>query len=168
MAIKKEYVTPKLPTGLHIKWQGIFQLEALYKKMKFWLDFKGYTEFEEEEYLEVIKGDSKEIHIRWRAEKPKSSYFSYLLEFQFLITGFKTIEVPIEGKNVKMNKGTFELRMAACVVKDCGNRWKNKFIQDTYEKYIIRKMIDERKIDIYGDAYELHDEIKRFLTLRRF
>jgi hypothetical protein len=94
--------------GLKLKWKGLFDLDEVYKRMKFWLDFKGYGDefstFKEEKYVEKIKGQSKEIHVRWRAEKIISDYFSNVISVTFLILGLKEVELGGEKeRKIKMH-----------------------------------------------------------------
>src|SRR3989344_2058685 len=115
-------------------------METSYIRMTHWLVFNGFgaeENFEEQEYMETIKGDSKQIQIRWHAEKPVSDYFSYVIDIQFFIPSLKQVEVQKDGKTVKMNSGTFEIRMHAYLLLDAQNRWENKTIQNIYEKFIV-------------------------------
>ncbi len=163
---EKENVSPQLPSGIKVKWDGIFDAEAVYKKIKYWLDFNGFgSNFEEEEYSELSKGDSKVLGARWHAEKVVTGYFGYVIEINMFITGMRDVQAQRNGINITLNKGKFEIRLAAHVVKDIDEKYKSKLMQTFYEKVISKERVDEHKRLLAIKLYELQDEIKRFLAM---
>jgi len=153
-----------------IKHKGIFSLDELYKAIKAWLNFEGYGDekktFKEELYVERIKGDSKQIEIRWKAEKFAGEYFSYLMRLTYLVVGLQDVELEVEGKKIGSQKLELELRLDASLIRNRQNKFKNNFIKNIYEKYIIKERIGAHEEAIYKKAYGLANEIKRFLELR--
>lgn len=163
---EKEYVTPPLPSGIKVRYDGIFDAEEIYKKVKYWLDFNGYGgNFEEEEYSEIIKGDRKAVGARWHAEKKVTGYFGYVIEINFFITGLRDITIQQDGRQIETNKGNFEVRLAAYLVKDINEKYKSKAMQNFYEKIIIKPRIDEHINLLAEKIYELQEEIRRFLQM---
>lgn len=162
----EEYVTPPLEKGgIKVKWEGNFSLDLVYKRMKYWFDFNGYKDnFEEEEYLENRMADKKEIGIRWYAEKEAGGYFGYVVRVNFLLTKLKEVEMMKDNIPYKMNNGTITIKVAGHVVKDIKNKYKSKMAQKIYEKFIAKTRIDDHKAKLYGDVYELVEEIKKFLV----
>ena len=164
MPRNKIYITPE--SGLKLVWQGIFDMNVVYRRTKYWLDFNGYGDnFEEKEYSETIKNDSKELRITWYSEKTETGYFAYIIEIKFLILALKNIEIQKEDRKIKVNDGYFETRTMGYVLTNYQDKFKSKFLQDIYEKFIVRKRIDAHKIILYGKVYTLQDEIKKFLAM---
>lgn len=159
----REYVTPSLPGGIRIKWTREFDMDVLYKKMKYWLDDYGFgANLEEEEYSEAIKGDSKELRIKWYAERPEGSYFGFVIEVVFLVLNLKDVMVRRENREFKINQADFEVRMHAYVVKDAQDKY-NKQTQWVYENLLVRNRIFEKKRDLHQLIYKFSDEVKKQL-----
>ncbi len=162
----KEVVSPQLPSGIKVKWDGIFDAEAVYKKMKYWLDFNGFgNNFEEEEYSEVVQGDRKIIGVRWHTEKLVTDYFAYVIDVNIFMPRLQEITVPRNNINIKMSKGSFECRLAAYVMTDYKENFKSKLAQGFYEKFVVKSRLDEHKRLIAILLYQFQEEIKRFLAM---
>ncbi|MBT3416853.1 hypothetical protein HON86_03095 [Candidatus Woesearchaeota archaeon] len=155
-----------------IKDKGIFDMGELYSLIKEWLTWEGYGDekktFQEEVYVERIKGDSKQIEIKWCAEKFMGPYLLHTINITFNILGMKDIEVEIDGKKIGTNKLDLSLKMDAKVTTDRQGKFKKrKFIKKLYEDYIINERISASKSMLSAKAYTLADEIKEYLELRR-
>ena len=87
----------------------------------------------------------------------------------WIILGMKSIEVQKEGKKVKMDTGTIEIKFKAILQKDYEGRWENraiwKFLRGVYEKYIIRSRIDDYEIRLFQQIEEYLSQAKAFLAL---
>lgn len=151
------------------KGKGIFDMGELYQNMKTWLDFQGYGDqektFQEEKYVERIKGESKQIEIRWRADNLFNEYVSYTLGITFFIVGLKDVQIEKDGNKVGSNKGEIEIRFNAKLNLDWKNKWKSPFVQGIYNNYVIRDKIEEHKTDLYNKTYSLYDEVKKFFEM---
>ncbi|MFA5175841.1 MAG: hypothetical protein WC413_01090 [Candidatus Nanoarchaeia archaeon] len=159
--------------GLKLKFVGTFDLEDLYRKMKFWLDFKGYGDekdgFNEDNYTERIKPGGKQIEIKWTCKNEVSAYCTAVLEITFFILGVTPVEVEKEGKTVKLKKADIELRFSAYLIVNANDKWPDdSFTNKLYKKYMMKKNIDEYKIDLYDDLYDMMDEVKNYLELYQF
>ncbi len=163
---EKEPVSPQMPSGIKVKWDGVFDSEGVYKKLKYWLDFNGFGgNFEEEEYSELVKGDAKNIGARWHAEKLVSAYFGYIIDINIWITRMREVNVQRNGVEISMNKGSFEAKLAAYVMKDIAGKYNSKLMQKFYERVVVKERIDEHKRLLAVKLYELQDELKRFLAM---
>ncbi len=153
-----------------IKHKGVFSLDELYKAIKEWLNFEGYGDetktFIEDLYVERIKGDAKQLEIRWKAEKFIGEYFSNVIKISFYVLGLQDVEMEVEGRKIGSQKADLTLKISAELVSNRQDKFKNDFIRDLYEKFIIKDRIDDSAGALYNKAYGLADEIKRFLELR--
>jgi hypothetical protein len=155
-----------------IKDKGIFNMNELYSLIKEWLVWEGYGDerktFQEEVYVERIKGDSKQIEIKWRAEKFLGPYISHIINITFNIVGMQDIEIEIDGKKIGTNKLDLSLKMNAEVITDRQEKFKKKrFLKKLYENYIVKERISASHGLLNAKAYTLADEIKGYLELRR-
>lgn len=150
--------------GVTIRWNGLFDLEEVYKKSKGWFDMK-VMEFKEEKYIEKIKGGSKQIEIKWTATKKVSNYFKQVFEIGILIIGMTQVEVEKNGRKLILEKGEIEFQIDVYLVKNADDKFgEGSFYKKIYER-VYRKRIDEYKIDLYNSAYGFVDELKKLLEL---
>lgn len=166
-------MSEKLVIGkeLKLKFNGIFDMNDLYRKMKFWLEWNGYGPEKgmEKMYVERIKPNGKQIEIKWVAENDVSNYINGVIEITFFVIGLESVEIEREGKKVKTKKGDIEIRLTGYLVLNTAGKWDdNGFINKIYKRFILKKNIDGYKIDLYNDLYDLHDEIKAYLNLQQF
>jgi hypothetical protein len=160
-------------SGLKLKWAGNIDVADFYQKLKYWLLNSGYGDemknFKEIKYVQRIKGDSKEIDVKWTGEKNVSDYFANNLTITMLITKMKDVEIMISGRKVKMNNAAIEIKIFADLIKNRKGRWpKKSMMKSIYENMIIKQRIDEYKMGLYQKAYSLHDEVKTFFDLQKF
>jgi len=159
--------------GLKINWGGVFNLDDLYKKMKWWLDYEGYGDekksFMEKRYVERITAKGKQYEILWETEKNVSDYFSNFITISFLIVGVQDVQGQRDGKSIKMNKGNIILIITGDLIKNRSGKWaKKSVIKKIYEKFVARQRIEDYSIKLYNKIYSFHDEIKSYLNLSEF
>ena len=81
----------------------------------------------------------------------------------------KDAEAEIEGKKVSTNKGEVKITFKGNIIKDYEKRWEDnprwKFLRSVYEKFIIRKTIDEYEDDLEDEVKELISDAKAFLRI---
>lgn len=151
-----------------IKQKGIFDFKDFYSYSYDLLIEEGYS-VSEKVYSEEITGDSKKIDISWEASKTISDYFKFSIKINWTIIGLKEVEVMKEGKKVKMNNASVEIKVKGVLVKDYENRWENhpfwKFLRGIYERYIIRSRIDDYESKLQGEAEEFIAQCKSYLAL---
>ncbi len=154
---------------MNVKGKGVFDMEQLYKDMKYWLEYQGYGDenksFREAQFGQRIKGDSQQIEIIWNCEKKMNDYVSYFIKVTFFIGGLKDVEVEMDGKKVGLNKGEADIRITAQVILDSKDKWKNKFFQKMYNEFIIKDRIESHKTDLYNKVYSFQGEIKAFFDM---
>lgn len=162
MAEKDKVVTQK------IKRVGVFHFKDTYQFMYNWLIEEDYF-VEEQKYVEEVTGDTKKIEIIWVASKKISDYFRNDIKLTWTILNLKNVEVEKNGKRVKMNDASFEVKFAGTLVKDYENTWEKnpvtKFFRGVYDKFIIEGRIEGYEDKLYGDVDDLIEDTKGFLTI---
>ena len=156
----REYVAK----GVVVRWSGLFDLEEVYKKSKEWFDTR-VMNFKEEKYVEKIKGNSKQLEIKWKATKKVSDYYRQVFEIGILIIGLTKVEVEKEGRKLYLEKGDIEFQFDVYLVKNANDRFEDgSFYKKVYEK-IYKKRINDYLIDLYNSAYGLIDEVKKLMEI---
>jgi len=156
--------------GTKLKTKATFEFDILYAKMKYWFEFKGYGDesknFKEEFYIERNTANGKSYEIKWKGEKTVSDYFSNIIEIEFAIVGLKDIEVTENNKKLKMHQASVEMKFSSSLVRNRQGKWsKDSIIKSIYEKFIIPTRIEQYKIMLYEETYNLINEVKVMLNI---
>ncbi len=167
---EKEYVA----RDLRLRYNGIFDMDDLYRKLKWWLDFNGYgdemSNFSEARYTERIKPEGKQIEIAWICKRPLTDYMVNFIEVTFFVVGLQKLEMQKEGKKItsNMNKGEIELKFSAYLLLNASDKYNDLgIVNKIYKNFIIRDRVDQYKIDLYRKVYGMHDEAKTYLNLQK-
>jgi hypothetical protein len=151
-----------------VKWNGLFDFKEVYQFAYRWLDEEDYF-VEERKYSEEVSGEAKKIEISWVALKRVSDYFRYEQKLAWRIIGMTTVEVEKNGKKVKMNKGSFEIKITSTLIKDWASTWETspfmKFLRGVYDRFIVEGRIRNYELKCFKDGEDMAEQIKAFLTI---
>jgi len=151
-----------------VKQVGILNFKDFYAFAYDWLKGEGYS-LTEKVYSEEITGDSKKIDISWQAKRKISDYFQFVISINWRILGLKDIEVTREGKKVKMNTASVEIKIKGVLVKDYEHKWEDrpvwKFLRGIYDRYIIRSRVDQYEGDLKEEVEEFIAQCKSYLAI---
>jgi len=148
---------------------GIFNFAELYTYMHVWLDDNLYG-VNEEKYSEKLSGAAREISFSWKATKQISDYFKIEHTIKVGVKGLTEVEVEIDGKKKKMNRGKISIDISGVLIKDPKSAWDEssalyKFLREVYDKYVIPQRISDIEDKIVGDVRAFKEEIKAYLEL---
>ncbi|MBI4155504.1 hypothetical protein HY498_05475 [Candidatus Woesearchaeota archaeon] len=157
-----------LPEGYKIKGTNVvFNLEEIYKFCMRWFEHNGWT-WAELSYRDSTRSDGgKTIEYNWEARKEFDKYISFVITMDVL-TIAKEIEIEEGGRKLKKMKGLIEFSFSAYLEKSeekFGKGESGKFLRKMYEKYVIRKKIEDAEEVMYREIIELINELKAFLSL---
>ncbi|MEK6872133.1 MAG: hypothetical protein AABX16_04490 [Nanoarchaeota archaeon] len=151
-----------------VKQTGVFNFKDLYEFLYDYLSDQNYDIFEDK-YVEKLKGDSKDVEIKWTAVKSVSDYFRFEITLYWLALGLKKVKVKRDGEEIIMDHGTIEIKFEAILVRDIQNRWEYnpfaKFLRGLYERYIIRSRLDDYEIKLFEEVSEMIKQTKSFLAI---
>lgn len=151
-----------------IRQTGIFSFKDLYEFLYDYLTDQNYDIFEIK-YSEKLKGESKDMEIKWVATKEVTDYFQYEIGMYWIIHGMKKIKVKKDGEELMMDQGTIDIKFEAHLAKDYENRWENhpfwKFLRAIYDRYIIKSRITDYENDLFGEVNEIIKQAKSFLAV---
>lgn len=151
-----------------VKYNGFFNFKEVYQFVYRWLNEEDY-DVEEKKYVEEVSGDAKKVELIWEASKKITDYFKIQLKLSWRVLGLKDVEVEKDGKKIKTNKGSFEVKITGTLVRDYRGGWDatpfTKFLRGIYDKYIIEGTMDKFESKTFGDVNDLAEEIKAFLTI---
>lgn len=162
MAEKDKIITEK------VKRSGIFNFKDVYQFTYRWFTDEDY-DVEEQKYVETVSGDSKDIEIMWTATKKVSDYFKNEIKSTWRIIGMTDVDVEREGRKMKVNTGSFEVKFAGSLIKDYEGSWERspmmKFLRGIYDRYVIEARVKDREVKIIKDVEEILEQVKAFLTI---
>jgi hypothetical protein len=161
MAEKEEVIAEKLD------YTGLFSFSNLYSFMYNWLTQEEGYDVNEDKYSEKVSGDTRSLLIEWKASKKMADYYRIEMKIKFEIDGMKDVEVEVEGKKTKMNKGKVAIGIKGLMVIDPDSNWEvtpfYQFLRDVYNKYIIPKRIVSMEARTFAIVTNLREDIKEFL-----
>ncbi|MEK6973994.1 MAG: hypothetical protein AABW41_02040 [Nanoarchaeota archaeon] len=163
----------KIADDLKIKWSGVFDVGDFYNRLKQWFVQEGYGDelknFKEIKFVQRVKQTGKEIEIKWIGEKNVSDYFAYAITITVAASQIKDVEIQRDGKKLKMNSGSLDIRLFADFVKNAKGRWKKEsFMKKVYERFVVKERMDSYKLGLYQKVYGLQDYIKEYLGISKF
>lgn len=155
--------TPLSPLPIILHYDGIFDLEALYRNCKQFFVERAYR-FEEGGY----KKKATEEEISWKPVKKVSDYIQYEVSVKMWILEKKDVDVVKEGKKVKLSKAHIRIELSCKAVTDYSGRFVGKpylkKLKEFYEKFIFKKEFDSTWDDqLYYELYKIQTLIKEHL-----
>ena len=151
-----------------IKQSGIYNFKDFYEFMYDYFMDENYDIFETK-YTEKLKGDSKDIEIKWTAIKEVSDYFRFEIYSRWNILGMRKVKVKKEGQEITMDSGTLEIKFEAILQKDWENRWEShpfwKFLRGLYDRYIIKSRINDYELRLFQEINQIVAQAKSFLAI---
>jgi len=153
-----------------IKHVGIFSFKDFYLFCYEWLtEETALDPVREEKYEEKIKGDEKDIIIKWVGEKKLTDYFRFDMIVEFTVRRLKDVEVSQDGINIKTNQGDVKVKVKGILVRDYDGKFETsafkKFLRAIYEKWIITSRIVEMEEKISTGCDAFLNQAKAYLDL---
>jgi hypothetical protein len=147
---------------------GVFDFKGLYSFAHTWLKDERYEVYEER-YSEKVVGNAREIAIEWKCTKKLSDYFGLEIGVRFIIGDMVDVEIEIDGKRKKSNKGRIRVEIKGTLIKDRENKWEEtafmRLLRESYNKYIIPSRIDSMEDMVKGNVRGFKEELKNYLEL---
>lgn len=147
---------------------GVFDFKDIYNFVYTFFIDNEYT-LEEKAYKEKTSGNTKEIEINWIAKKKINDYFRFFIKIDWRVLRMTSIEVMKDGKKVKLNKGTLEIKFAAYLERDYESKWESssfyKFLRGVYDEFVIKKTIKGYEDKISEEMANAVNQAKSFLIL---
>lgn len=145
---------------------GFFSFDDFYSYAYTWFKDESYG-VTEEKYNEKVSGTSKDITVEWKCKKQISDYFAIEISVKFETRGLTDVEVEIEGKKRKTNKGVVVAELKGALIKDPSSTWEAspgyKFLREWYNKYVVPGRIDAMEDKTKDDVRGFKEHLKRFL-----
>lgn len=147
---------------------GLFDFGGFYSYAYGWFKYEEYVVIEEE-YTEKVSGNEREMIIKWKARKKLSDYFTIDIAIKYEIRNMVDVEVEIDGKKKKMNKGRITAEIKGTLIKDSQSGWETsnwyKFLREIYDKYVIPGRIENMEEKVFKEVWDFKDALRSYLQL---
>ena len=152
-----------------VKYTGVFKFSDFYKFCYDWLVEEFGLAVVEEQYIEKIKGTTKDVEFKWVGTKEVTDYFKFEVKLHFKILKIEEIEVVQDKVKAKMNKGGIEVKISSIINRDYKGKFDTsalrKFLRGVYEKWVIPSRIEEYEDKLVGNSDEFLSQVKAYLDL---
>ncbi len=132
--------------------------------------------FNEDDYAEWIKGDTRDTEFHWTFEKTVDSYVKYKLWFEIKIRFAKKVKVKVGDSVKSLTDAELEFNVKSFMITDPSGKWDNliknysffKYIKDFYDKVIFKKQLDDYAARLWEITIAIEKEVKAFFDLPKF
>ena len=147
---------------------GYFDFKSFYSFAHSWFNEENY-DVAEEKYSENVSGANRNIKFEWACTKQISDYFKLEMKIKFEVTDLSEVEVEIDGKKKKTNKGKVSVEVKGSLIRDPDSKWDGthwtRFLRDVYSKYVVPGRIDNMTGKVNADVIAFKEQLKAFLEL---
>jgi len=152
-----------------IKYVGVFSFRDFYQFCHDWLTEETELDISEEKYEEKIKGETKDVIVKWEGTRKVTDYFKFIIKIEFVIRRLSNIEIVQDGIKIKTNQGDIKIKVKGILARDYQGKFETtahkKFMRGIYEKWVIPSRIEEFEDKIAGDCDEFLNQAKAYLDL---
>jgi hypothetical protein len=152
-----------------IKFNGMFDLEGLYRFMVRWLKQKRY-----EVHETLYKFKPPEFNLKLRGERKKNAFVKHIINIDLHMWGEYDIETIINGKKKKMANArmilTLEMELESPYPNLFGDkRWNlpmERKLLRFFEEYVMKRDFEELDFDVlWYELYQFQTAIKEYMKL---
>jgi len=152
-----------------VKYDGIFLFKDFYKFCYDWLKDETGLDIVEDKYKEKLKGDLKELDIKWTGTKKVTDYFKFEIKVDFEIRDLVNIEIKQDDAKIETNKGKAQIKVKGTLIRDYQGKFEKssfqKFLRSIYEKWVITSRIEQFEEKLIGNCDEFLLQAKAYLDL---
>jgi hypothetical protein len=171
---------------IRVKYKDIFDLKEFYDAFHEYLlenewmayekgpdDVIGDERFETYYDERINKEGMKELRMWWRLKKkaPAAQYLTYYLDVTYKCLAIVNTEVVRNGHKLKMQKGEIEVAIDGYIDQEWKREFKKSILREIsllFKKRIYKKTFQQRKKELYQEAYAMNNFIKQWFKLKRY
>lgn len=166
---------------IRLKYKDVFNLQEFYVALHDYLAEHNWVDNEDGiDHYEVYYGEridrsgSKQIWIQWRPHKKPSNapFLTYHWDFTFDARAITTTEFVRDGQKIKANSGELELEIKATIEEnykdEFSKNWFLKIFQELFARRAYRKIILQRRKELYQETYAMQNFIKQWFKLKSY
>ena len=152
-----------------VKTTGILNFKDLYKFCYNWLVEETGLDVEESLYSEKLKGEKKDIDVKWTGKTKLTDYFAFTMKVTFQINNLEKVEINQGGKKISTNKGAVKVKAKGILEWDYEGKFNKtafkQFMIAIYDKWIIGSKYEQFEDKIVGECDDFLSQTKAFMDL---
>lgn len=156
--------------GDNVSYSGLIQLPDLFSLLNSYLRQIGYDKKVPSNNQQVI-GDTTHVSVELKPWKKISDYILFELKIN-ISAKVKDVEINIDGKNTKIQKGSVDISISGGIVSDYNDLWQKKseyfFLRTLFNKYVYKVKMDEWDSMLKNQVAHLKAELSSFLNMKGF
>ena len=156
---------------MKLTYEGIFDLNGLYRLIDGWFYQKGYDKWERKNYEQVLP-TGKDIEIEVLPWKKTTDYFKNIIRIRMRFVNVKDVEIEKKGAKLRLNQGRIMMIFDGYLESDYDQRWEDKpmffLLRTLFDKYVFKSYFTKFEKWLVNDVYDIHGRIQRFLNLYRY
>ena len=156
---------------MKLNYEGIFDLNGMYRTIDAWFYEKGYDKYEKKNYEQVLP-TGKDIEIELLQWKKTTTYFKNIQRIRMRFTNVKNVMVEKQGVKLKLQQGQIMMIFDVYLESDYEGRWEARpflyFLRTVFDKYVFRQYAKKYERWAINDFHQLHGRIQQFLNTYRY
>ena len=157
---------------MKLTYEGVFDLNGLYRTIDSWFYEKGYDRWELKNYEVDNPDGTKDVELELLPWKKTTDYFKNIIRLRVKCVALKDVEIEKEGAKVKLKHGKVMIIFDAYLESDYENRWEKKplfyFLRSFFDKFVYKVHTERYEQGLVEECNDLHSQVKAFLNLYRY
>ncbi|MEA3378139.1 MAG: hypothetical protein U9Q69_00715 [Nanoarchaeota archaeon] len=151
-----------------IKHNGLFDFDAILKAIPVWYSKHNYNAMQKA-HSQKKKGAGGYLEATWVGEREVTDYVKFVIKVDIWLRDYIDVAIEEKGETRKMNKGNLEITFNSVIEKDYQGIFiskrevEYKFIREMYEKYVIKKKLQNFETKLLNETQDLIRHIQKFL-----
>lgn len=151
----------------HFIYEGIFNYREFFRTMDFWLRDKFYDKKEKLNF-KYITPEGSEYQLHFEPWKKVTDFYKIELMIEVLASKVKDVEVEIDGKPVKMQKGRIEVMITSWLIIDYKNSMEKKpfhyFMRELFVRFVYKHITKKYWEMAVDEATDLEMTLRSYLN----
>ncbi len=150
-------------------YEGLFNYREFFRTMDFWLRDKFYDKKEKLNY-KYVTPEGNEYQIHFEPWKKVTDYYKIEQQIEILASKVKEVEVEINGKAVKMNKGKIEVMITGWLIVDYEGRFNKAnspflyFLREMFDRFVYGYITKKYREMVVDDSTDLDMTMRSYLN----
>lgn len=159
------------PGHIIIRYNGLFDFDALYAVIVDWAKHHGYMWTETEYKHKVPRPSGAEQNIKWKFTKKVNEYIHYEIRFHLHTWDQREVEVEIGNEKKSLTNARMHITIWATLTFDWQKRFKGStfslLLGDWYRNVVMKKEVESLYNDqLYYRVWNLHNIIKKYFDMQ--
>lgn len=154
-----------------LNYEGLFNSKEFFAVLDNWYHDMGYDK-NDIKIEEKVTEKGKFIYHEIMPYKKMSDYVKYAIYIEITILDLVNVDVEIDKKKVRVNKGKVRIEFYPYIITDYENRWEKQptifFLRAVFDKFLFKREIDKMGSQLIGETKKLYNTLRSYLNINQF